>query len=649
MSLVLKIGDREVRLSKNSKVGLTYQCNTLGDLSTRQGNFSNKFKAPKTKENQITLEQSDNINSNSNIPYQRNGATLIQNGIEILPEAIVRVESVDSEYELSVGNGLTTFFQRILGLKLTDLDLSDLDHNYDGATVYAGRLNTEGYIYPYIDWRKTRTAGQENKYNPCVFLKTLVERIILEAGYDLDGNILDNYFYNNTISTCDFRRSKEWVKANQVAIAKNADEYSMVVVGSAGNYVVPMTFQNSGNLFGQIFTAPEPMYVNFKSTIQATFKGQFISGFPYFQSPVEFRYEIINLTTTTMIAQGIRVFTSQERLDIQAGLPIDISVSIESGYQSLGTGNTVQIRQSIITDSFANIAWLVSQQSTYNADVKDVFIPYNGSLVEFSKVQHDTLQSDFMKGVFNMFGIVGQVNEYTKKVVLNTFESISLNIPNAKDWSRKVDVSKTPLIKFSDDGYAKVNYLKWKIESDIIDSYEFNSNTWNATFGSKEPEYYGSGKILIDNENLEEEKTIITIPFFASIRNEVPFANDDYSLDKYGQRMFLLLRYLGDPINPNCIFYDVSRDRTLAFNHFFANKTTLKSEFYSVLEGVLDKYKKITLYLKLNEKDIAELDFTIPIFLDVHEKDIKVNGNFYLNRIENYQQGETTKVELIRL
>jgi hypothetical protein len=55
------------------------------------------------------------------------------------------------------------------------------------------------------------------------------------------------------------------------------------------------------------------------------------------------------------------------------------------------------------------------------------------------------------------------------------------------------------------------------------------------------------------------------------------------------------------------------------------------------------------LFVNLKTIDIVEIDYSIPIFLDVLFDGIAINGYFYINRIENFQEGKPTKVDLIRL
>jgi hypothetical protein len=649
MSLQLIIDDNEMELSNSTKIGLTFQANTIGDLSSRQGNFSNKFKLPKTKNNQIYLENASNINSNTNVPYRITKGKVIQDGIEILPDANFRIEGVSDFYDVTINSGTTTFFDSIFGKKLRDLDLSEFDHTYTSANVLAGWTRNDGYCYPDILWNKPTTTVNVAR-QPCMFIKTLIEKIASESGYSLTGNFLDDYYYDNTIITCDFRRDKDWVLANSVHIQKDTSDYSAVVVGSDGIWVEPMTFQDDGNLINQIFTAPEPIYANFKTTIIAKFKGQFVSGFPYFQSPVDYRVEFVNLSNGIIIAQSIYTFNATERAQIQAGTEVEIVLSIETGFISMIASQQIQVRQAVQTDGgFSNIAWLITNESKYDADVKDIFYPYNGSQITMSEVQHDMTQTEFMKGIFNMFGIVGNVNDYTKTLVLNTFEKISDNIQFAKNWSNIVDFNVVPSIKFKDGNYAKQNYFKYKIDNDVVENYNYNATFWELIFGSVDSKYYGSGKIEIDDETLDAENDFFTLPFGASINQSIPFVNNDYSVDKFTPRVLVFYGRDTNPTSSQATFFDISRSRTLAFSHYSASSDNLKKNYYSVIESILTKFKKISLFVNLKTIDIVEIDYSIPIFLDVLFDGIAINGYFYINRIENFQEGKPTKVDLIRL
>ena len=52
----LYINGNYIELGEASKIGVTFQVNDIANLANRQGTFSNEFKVPKTKNNQIALE-----------------------------------------------------------------------------------------------------------------------------------------------------------------------------------------------------------------------------------------------------------------------------------------------------------------------------------------------------------------------------------------------------------------------------------------------------------------------------------------------------------------------------------------------------------------------------------------------------------------
>ena len=75
----------------------------------------------------------------------------------------------------------------------------------------------------------------------------------------------------------------------------------------------------------------------------------------------------------------------------------------------------------------------------------------------------------------------------------------------------------------------------------------------------------------------------------------------------------------------------------------------LLPENYETLQQILDKTKGVTLMVKINELDLSELDFLIPIYLHVQFREVFLTGNFYLNKIEQYTGGKYTKCEFFRI
>jgi hypothetical protein len=58
--------------------------------------------------------------------------------------------------------------------------------------------------------------------------------------------------------------------------------------------------------------------------------------------------------------------------------------------------------------------------------------------------------------------------------------------------------------------------------------------------------------------------------------------------------------------------------------------------------------KVCNLFLNTNSIDIPNINFMIPIFLNVQAKSVYLQGYFYINKIENYVKN-LTKFELVKL
>jgi hypothetical protein len=71
-------------------------------------------------------------------------------------------------------------------------------------------------------------------------------------------------------------------------------------------------------------------------------------------------------------------------------------------------------------------------------------------------------------------------------------------------------------------------------------------------------------------------------------------------------------------------------------------------DFYQTLIGILRKTKGATIGIEWTAQDIQEIDYLIPVYLDIHTNGMEINGYFYLNKILNYQGGVSSS-ELFRM
>jgi len=631
----LYINDSFIELSDQSRIGLTVQAYTLTNLENKQGSFTNEFFVPRSPSNQTALENSSNINSDTNIPYQINGVKYIEDGIEVVTNGFAVIQSFSKGYHVSVYSGNTDPFALMESKTLQDLDLSDLDHNFDYATVVASMTNTDGFIYPSIDFRKVGSTLTPSNMGRVafIFVHTLLTRIFSEIGYTLAGDLLlDDYFINEILST-NFNQNEAWQDSQNSKTTLIADNPISTIISSPTTSVYNIGFPSSGNIVGGIYTVTEAMTAGFTAVIPMRF-GLTGSGSQFADIAA---IEIVNLTTVTILDTD----SIDPNTDIGAGDERFYTFQVSIGGQVLSIGDQIQIRFAQTYSSIGLYKFAFLAGSVFYASVAPGFVPYLGASITMSDIMHDMKQKDFVKGILNQYCCIPQTNTATKVVTLTKMNDITANIPNAKDWSNKIDVKKGFSVSYRDTAFGRKNLFKYTNDADMIAKIAENYT------------YSTDGTLEVDDMSLNEETTVVTLPFSGTYDSVIPYKNDDYSIDKFTPRVLLLTRFY--TAGGVTTYYPTSSgarfaaafNATLSFYKFPTGESLLDN--YEVVQNILDQYKKISTFFNLNAVDISDIDFIEPIFLDVHKDDIQVNGYFYLNKIERYKGGEATKVELIRL
>jgi hypothetical protein len=220
------------------------------------------------------------------------------------------------------------------------------------------------------------------------------------------------------------------------------------------------------------------------------------------------------------------------------------------------------------------------------------------------------------------------------------------SIALAKDWSNKLDFTDVPQITYTLD-YSQRNILMYADDDDVIKP----SGT----------DY----TILIDDENLEYEQTLVELPFSATeiierlngvnICKINRFTANAFDVNFQPRSIFITFgsgsfRYrfavgsdLGSVVFttdiPYTHFIDINKDYSLGFER------DLYFDLWQFISGVIDRTKIVTCLLRLNASDINQLDLTIPVYIEYF------NSYFYVSKISGYNPNRnvSTLVELVKL
>ena len=176
----IKVGD--VFLESNSLIAQTFRVNNLGDITTRQGGSSNNFTFPLTSINRKALGFPEDLNNTSRSPYRRIEASLFENN-SFISKGVLKINKVtNTEIEATFFSDNARWFNQIKDKTLKDLDLKSFNHKYNNTSITGSFTNTEGFIYPLIDYGQFSLDSLEipirtNQMFPATYAKTVFEQI----------------------------------------------------------------------------------------------------------------------------------------------------------------------------------------------------------------------------------------------------------------------------------------------------------------------------------------------------------------------------------------------------------------------------------------------------------------------------------------
>ena len=648
----LIVSNEALDLYPNEVISLTMAINDLASIETRDGSYSNKFKLPSTSNNNKILGYPSEINFVTGFkPTKSRNAKITIDGLDV-QNGIIQIEQynqTDNSFSVSFFSGNTEWSDDISDKDLQDIDLTKYNHLYLPSVVAASFSNTEGYIYPFINYGKyeTITTNQTSilDWSPAMYSHTLVRELFSSAGWKVGGNIFNDPIF--------LKHIVPFSKRNLEQPSTNIQLLGISYAAANGTYAaatpIVYPFKVTGNTGGN-YNAATGVY-----TASQTFKAGIYCSF---------------IRTLVLPTDEIQVRRNGVVVHQQYGNATTTILDIVTGDQI-----TITLRLGGTT----TIPYLAQNQFL----ILPLSSSIEGSTMDMSSTLPDMKQEDFIRTIFNQFGILFTTDSISKTVYLNTFETIKSNISNALDWTDKIDNSREIEVDYTElvSDYGKVNHLRYTPNED----YKVNVTTTNIKSKG------GDGKIEIDNDFLSKNNelfesefacsqnttcfngnaTAMYIPRFtnptidydapdvdplprcAICVSDVPVSEVSNgaitTLDIVGASGTTVVTdlpypYFNVPITN--ILKVNAIDQSLSFGDNLQpnTKRTLVDTYYQDFSSILNNPRRVTVYLLLNERDINNLDYLTPIYLGG-----KLNSYFYINKISDYRPltGGITKVELI--
>lgn len=706
----LFLNDKPVDLSDDNPIALTFQINDLAEVQNQQGNTSNQFKIPLTQNNRAILGYADDMTIEipglpSQMPYSRMDARLIQNGIEVFPNAIAEINQIDSDNaSITILSGNVDFFDS-LGGQLADMGDSTsqwsgyganmvwqpFDHKWNLENVVNSQTHTaeDGWIYPVVDYGMLSLTNfsqiDVRNQRPGFFIKKAIDLLVQSTGYTATGSLLNDPLYPLLIAQ--FSNSS-WEHGTDYQHQPNVK----------GILVSKTTQQSQNHPAGNIGDARYPQHGII------TFENVLYDSSSYFKNNAYVPDEVISVEATLIIPElifhghpndtyGSNLNINIMVLDSNANVQLaNYNANFSNGYDSR-SGSNGSLR---VTKTFTNIKisgsadlspstsealqvtfdfegytdayFIISPGATFQVTPQNKDVKFTQD-VQCERILPDMSQKDFLKDTLQRFGIICQTDVYTKSINFASLTDIINNIPLAKDWTEKcVDQGKQ--LNFRLGNYAQVNYMEYQTDPNILplklgwDQIIINDQTLStiaydmvtSKFGpSLNRPYYGGTIAQIGMIDPTTAPASGPADFTVGVQPRI-LVDQKIDLRNYskpgapatvtftdGTSNKVINDYISVPY-----FYKPDGDYNLCWCDMPSNNTKkplpgLRSKYYGPLQKILQNTKVMVRYFLLTPRDIAELDLLIPIYMQQH------NAYFYINKIDSWRKGQPCKVELVRL
>ena len=644
MSKKIIVNGKECDITGSERMPVTYQASPVAELPAAQGFFSVEFTLPYTNKNRTAFDLPGDLPNESRSPFRLLPAQYLEDGVDMKIDTVQLVSVSRFGIKCRFFGGFTSLLNEIGKKSIQEIDLSSLDHVRTHSNIAPKLQGTEGYIYPlinYLDDISGNDVALESMY-PSVFLHTVVDQLLEDAGYTLTGDLVNDADYKSILlpfsnkqgeySTefLDALKSKMYLESgftingplagrNLDLTGESNDDFDLIWEDPFHKYHVLIRATYEINVKVSLFALPDPNRTITVYLIRDRSSGGFSIDLP--------------------TGGEVSVFSSYEILDSWTVNNADFagtSYTIdETNTYELNRGDKVYL---VFSKSVPAITIIGGSSFTFLevTDVTDYGIFYD-DLWQIAPNLPDIKQTDLLKWIIQAFSCIVQVDNGAKELKLTKFNTV-VNNYDRYDWSSKLDLSLEPELSFPLD-LAQINEIRYKDDENIVKpegaDYEFT----------------------VDNKNLEESAVFYEAPF--GVTTTVEEFTDTQDLPRIdilsNQLQPRILIYkavtLTTSINLQAASVTQSSQTNISVPYFIKPgegfnlgwRTNLVPKYSVDRINTLTTPRIVNGLFKLNNKDINQLDFTKPVWLD------KYKSYFYLIRVKQYESGRSTACELLKI
>ncbi len=196
----LIIEGKEADLKANERIKLTRQVNDLREVKNKRTDFTNQFTLPYTPANNKIFEHVRIYSSTSTTPYRYLNCQLLLNGYPVTIEGKIVLDKTDKRgYRVTVYAGLFNLFDELGNRKVSELNLTSLNHEQTHSEVVTRNSSLSDVFYPiYSDGYSLDENVDIKRLVPFVRTDALLQAIVEQVGFTASGGFFTDSLIQST-------------------------------------------------------------------------------------------------------------------------------------------------------------------------------------------------------------------------------------------------------------------------------------------------------------------------------------------------------------------------------------------------------------------------------------------------------------------
>lgn len=638
---------------------MNYQINNLAELKDRNASYSQRISLPRTTHNEQAFQFSFVIGSGSYVPYMKFPCQLFYEGALISPAgAVLNIVDVSD----------TAIGIQILG---ATADLFDTLNNTDAKDPGTGMFllkwytDTMGQTERYLSGPgETKVLYfwlyatlQKNPNSPPISPADSMEAIrqVRELDkfyphlnwYDLVTWIFDRAGYSLETDVDPIDRSEMFLPCTYPVLADNPNAPKASFTGWIRGPLI-------GTTAGVTWPISDPVAGRIKiGTVAGTFNWMTL-----WDTTITFSFSWSNISAIRNSAVAVQV--THYKNDGTSAIVLTRSWSSgSSGSASVDilmeAGEHILVSGSLVTDNPSankyDMRFPVSITAPPVPETSPGDKPQPGLTYDLLASTGFKSLGDIVKAFFQLFGLTVDVNPATKVArAYSVRELYNRRSSSGKNWSDKLIKGKDTKLTFQLSSYAQTNEIKLEDNKDnnVTDSYKFSIpdvNLQPTKLLFQIGFLAGLNRDLYDEDTTNKIHTLANYPIWTINRGRMENGEMTETTWEYNALSKPMVVHINksDYMWPQ-VSVGYSLKRVRLYTAYFKNLNYYVPKYYDkLINNILKRPKILQTQILLDSLDIQGLDLFDPIWLEEH------GFWFYVSKINNFQAGKITKVDLIRM